>query len=335
MPQASGLAATPSAAFLRVSLAPMLKFLARRLLSTLPVLLIVAVLVFLMLRLTPGDPAAVLAGDAASTEQIAQIRSGLGLDRSIPAQFVIWFGNLLAGDLGQSYYYKTQVTTLIGQRVEPTVSLALLTISLAVVVAVPLGVLAAWRFGGWLDRLLMGFSVLGFSVPVFVLAYLLIWLVSLKLGWLPVQGYKRIADGLGPWLYHLILPSITLSVIYIALIARVTRASVLETLGEDYIRTARAKGLPESTVLLRHALANAAVPIVTVVGIGIALLIGGVVVTESVFAIPGLGRLTVDAVLARDFPTIQGVILLFSAVYVGVNLLVDLSYVFFDPRIRY
>ncbi len=313
----------------------MLKFLARRLLSTLPVLLIVAVLVFLMLRLTPGDPAAVLAGDAASTEQIAQIRSGLGLDRSIPAQFVIWFGNLLAGDLGQSYYYKTQVTTLIGQRLEPTVSLALLTISLAVLVAVPLGVLAAWRFGGGLDRLLMGFSVLGFSVPVFVLAYLLIWLVSLKLGWLPVQGYKRIADGLGPWLYHLILPSITLSVIYIALIARVTRASVLETLGEDYIRTARAKGLPESAVLLRHALANAAVPIVTVVGIGIALLIGGVVVTESVFAIPGLGRLTVDAVLARDFPTIQGVILLFSAVYVGVNLLVDLSYVFFDPRIRY
>ena len=313
----------------------MLNFLARRLLSTLPVLLIVAVLVFLMLRLTPGDPAAVLAGDAASSEQIALIRSGLGLDRPIPVQFGIWFGHLLSGDLGQSYYYKTPVTTLIGQRLEPTVSLALLTISLAVLVAVPLGVLAAWRFGGWLDRLLMGFSVLGFSVPIFVLAYLLIWLVSLKLGWLPVQGYQRIADGLGHWLYHLILPSITLSVIYIALIARVTRASVLETLGEDYIRTARAKGLPESRVLLRHALANAAVPIVTVVGIGIALLIGGVVVTESVFAIPGLGRLTVDAVLARDFPTIQGVILLFSAVYVGVNLLVDLSYVFFDPRIRY
>ena len=313
----------------------MLKFLSRRLLSTLPVLLIVAVLVFLMLRLTPGDPAAVLAGDAASSEQIAQIRSGLGLDRPIPVQFGIWFGHLLTGDLGQSYYYKTPVTTLIGQRLEPTLSLALLTISLAVLVAVPLGVLAAWRFGGGLDRLLMGFSVLGFSVPVFVLAYLLIWLVSLKLGWLPVQGYKRIADGLGPWLYHLILPSITLSEIYIALIARVTRASVLETLGEDYIRTARAKGLPESRVLLRHALANAAVPIVTVIGIGIALLIGGVVVTESVFAIPGLGRLTVDAVLARDFPTIQGVILLFSAVYVGVNLLVDLSYVFFDPRIRY
>ena len=313
----------------------MFAFLARRLLATLPVLLILAVLVFLLLRLSPGDPAAVLAGDAASTEQIAQIRAGLGLDRSIPEQFAIWFGNVLRGDLGQSFYYKTDVTTLIGQRIEPTLSLALITISIAVLVAVPLGVLAAWRFGGWLDRGLMGFSVLGFSIPIFVLAYLLIWLVSLKLGWLPVQGYKRFADGPGQWLYHLTLPAITLSVIYIALIARVTRASVLETLGEDYIRTARAKGLPESTVLLRHALANAAVPIVTVIGIGIALLIGGVVVTESVYAIPGLGRLTVDAVLARDFPTIQGVILLFSFAYVMINLLVDLSYLFFDPRIRY
>ena len=313
----------------------MYAFLARRVLSTVPVLLIVAVLVFLMLRLTPGDPAAVLAGDAANTEQIEQIRKGLGLDRSIPEQFVIWLGQMVRGDLGESYYYKSKVTTLIGQRIEPTVSLALITITIAVLVAVPLGVVAAWRFGGWLDRALMGFSVMGFSVPVFVLAYLLIWLVSIKLNWLPVQGYKRIGDGIGLWFYHLILPSITLSVIYIALIARVTRAAVLETLGEDYIRTARAKGLPENKVLMRHALSNAAVPIITVIGIGIALLIGGVVVTESVYAIPGLGRLTVDAVLARDFPTIQGVILLFSFVYVGINLLVDLSYVAFDPRIRY
>jgi peptide/nickel transport system permease protein len=313
----------------------MLSFLARRLLSTVPVLLIVALLVFFMLRLTPGDPAAMLAGDAASTEQIAQIRAGLGLDRSIPVQFGIWFGHLLSGDLGQSFYYKTSVAALIGQRLEPTLSLTLVTITLAVLVAVPLGVLAAWRFGSLLDRVLMGFSVAGFSIPVFVLAYLLIWAFSLKLGWLPVQGYQRLANGVGPWLYHLTLPAITLSVIYIALIARVTRAAVLETLGEDYIRTARAKGLPENVVLMRHALANAAVPIITVIGIGIALLIGGVVVTESVYAIPGLGRLTVDAVLARDFPTIQGVILLFSFVYVLINLLVDLSYVFFDPRIRF
>jgi peptide/nickel transport system permease protein len=313
----------------------MLAFLFRRLLATLPVLGVVAVLVFLMLRLTPGDPAAVLAGDQATTEQIAMIRANLGLDRSIPEQFVIWLGHLLQGDLGQSYYYKLPVTELIAQRLEPTLSLAVVTITLAVLIAVPLGVVAAWRFGGWLDRGVMAFSVMGFSVPVFVSAYLLIWLVSLKLGWLPVQGYKRLSEGLGPWLYHLTLPAITLSLIYIALIARVTRASVLETLGEDYIRTARAKGLPEVLVLRRHALANAAVPIITVIGIGVALLIGGVVVTESVYAIPGLGRLTVDAVLARDFPTVQGVILLFSFVYVLVNLLVDLSYVFFDPRIRY
>ena len=313
----------------------MYKFLARRLLATIPVLAIVAVLVFLMLRLTPGDPAAILAGDAANTEQIARIREGLGLDRPLIVQFGIWAKSILSGDLGESFYFKMKVTSLIGQRLEATVSLAVLTIILAVFTAVPLGVLAAWRFGGWFDRMLMGFSVMGFSVPVFVLAYILIWIVSLQLGWLPVQGYKPISDGFWPFLRHLILPSITLAVIYVALIARVTRASVLEALGEDYIRTARAKGLPESRVLIRHALANAAVPIVTVIGIGVALLIGGVVVTESVYAIPGLGRLTVDAVLARDFPTIQGVILLFSFVYVGVNLLVDLSYVFFDPRIRY
>ena len=294
-----------------------------------------AVLVFLLLRLTPGDPAAILAGDAASSEQIAAIRASLGLDRSIPVQFAIWAGNLLQGDFGQSYFFKMQVTQLIGQRIEPTLALAALTIFLAVIVSIPLGVIAAWRFGGWFDRALMGFSVLGFSVPVFVFAYLLIWLVSLQLGWLPVQGYVRISENFVLFLKHLILPAITLSVIYIALIARVTRASMLEALGEDYIRTARAKGLPELTVLVRHGLANAAVPIVTVIGIGVALLIGGVVVTESVYAIPGLGRLTVDAVLARDFPTVQAVILLFSFAYVLVNLLVDLSYVFLDPRIRY
>jgi len=294
------------------------------------------VLVFLLLRLTPGDPAAILAGDAATSEQIAAIRSSLGLDRPLPVQFAIWMGKLLSGDLGQSYYFRIDVATLIAQRLEPTFALATLTILVAVLVSIPLGVLAAWRFGGWLDRALMGFSVMGFSVPVFVLAYLLIWALSLKLEWLPVQGYVRISEGgIVLFLKHLILPSITLSVIYIALIARVTRASVLEALGEDYIRTARAKGLPEMRVLVRHALANAAVPIATVIGIGVAILIGGVVVTESVYAIPGLGRLTVDAVLARDFPTIQGVILFFSFVYVAVNLLIDLSYVFLDTRIRY
>jgi len=300
-----------------------------------PVLLVVAVLVFALLRLAPGDPAAIMAGDAATAEQIASIRAGLGLDRPIVVQFGLWLGKVLSGDLGQSFYFRINVSTLIAQRLEPTFALAALTILIAVLVSIPLGVLAAWRYGGWFDRALMGFSVLGFSVPVFVLAYLLIWLVSLRLGWLPVQGYARLADGFWPFLEHLILPAITLSVIYIALIARVTRASVLEALGEDYIRTARAKGLPEIRVLVRHALANAAVPIATVIGIGISILIGGVVVTESVYAIPGLGRLTVDAVLARDFPTIQGVILFFSFIYVAINLLIDLSYVFLDPRIRY
>jgi len=276
-----------------------------------------------------------MAGDAATSEQIERIRAGLGLDKPLVVQFGIWLGKVVSGDLGESFYYRIKVVALIGQRLEPTLALASLTILIAIVVSVPLGVLAAWRFGGWLDRSLMGFSVLGFSVPVFVLAYLLIWLVSLKLGWLPVQGYSRLAEGFVPFLRHLILPAVTLSVIYIALIARVTRASVLEALGEDYIRTARAKGLGEMRVLVRHALANAAVPIATVIGIGIAILIGGVVVTESVYAIPGLGRLTVDAVLARDFPTVQGVILFFSVVYVGINLLIDLSYVVLDPRIRY
>jgi peptide/nickel transport system permease protein len=313
----------------------MLRFLAGRLLSTIPVLLVVAVAVFLILRLTPGDPAAVIAGDSATTEQIERIRASLGLDKSIPAQFAIWTGHALRADLGESFFFKKQVSELISQRIEPTAALALCTIVLAVAVAVPLGVLAAWRHGGWLDRALMGFSTLGFSIPVFVLGYLLIWLVSMKLGWLPVQGYRRLAEGFGPFIRHLILPSITLSVIYIALIARVTRATVSEALTEDYVRTARAKGLPERAVVLRHALRNAAVPIVTVIGIGLALLIGGVVVTESVYSIPGLGRLTVDAVLARDFPTIQGVILLFSVAYVLINLAIDLSYLFLDPRIRY
>jgi peptide/nickel transport system permease protein len=313
----------------------MLAFIARRLVATIPVLLVVAVVVFLMLRLTPGDPAAIIAGDAANPEQIERIRAGLGLDRPIVVQFFAWLGDLARGNLGESFYFKLPVATLIGQRLGPTVALATLTIAIAIAVAVPLGVLAAWRHGGWLDRALMGFSVIGFSIPVFVLGYILIWIFSLKLGWFPVQGYAELKDGAAKFLHHLVLPACTLSVIYIALIARVTRAAVAEALTEDYVRTARAKGLSERRVLVRHALANAAIPIVTVIGIGVALLIGGVVVTESVYSIPGLGRLTVDAVLARDFPTIQGVILFFSFAYVLINLAVDLSYLAFDPRIRY
>ncbi len=313
----------------------MLAFVARRLLATIPVLAMVAVFVFLMLRLTPGDPAAIIAGDNATGAQIAAIRDQLGLNQPIVVQFLIWSGKLLRGDLGQSFFFKAEVTELIGQRIGPTLALATVTMVITIAIAVPLGVLAAYQHGRWIDRLVMGFSVLGFSVPVFVLGYLLIYLFAIEIKIFPVQGYRSLAAGLWPFLYRLILPGITLSVIYIALIARITRASVLEVLGEDYIRTAYAKGLSNRTVLMRHALRNAAVPIVTVIGIGIALLIGGVVVTESVYNIPGLGRLTVDAVLARDYPTIQAVILLFSFAYVLINLLIDLSYTLLDPRIRY
>ena len=313
----------------------MLGYVLRRLLAAIPVLAIVAVLVFLMLRLTPGDPAAVIAGDNASSEQIAQVRQQLGLDQPLLVQFLIWIGNLLKGNLGESFFFKKSIGELILGRIEPTLSLAAATMLIAVCVAIPLGVVAAYRHGSWLDRIVMGVSVLGFSVPVFVIGYGMIYVFSITLGWFPVQGYQPLSAGFGGYLHRLVLPALTLSVVYIALIARMTRASVLEVLNEDYIRTARAKGQVERKILFRHALKNAAVPIVTVVGIGIALLIGGVVVTESVFAIPGLGRLTVDAVLARDYPTIQALILMFSGVYVLINLLIDLTYSLFDPRIRH
>ncbi len=313
----------------------MIGYILRRLAATVPVMLIVAVMVFLMLRLTPGDPAAIIAGDNANAEQVALIRNRLGLDQPILTQFFIWFGNILRGDFGESFFFKKAVSELIASRLEPTLALSVSTIILAVAIAVPLGVLAAYRHGSLVDKVVMGFSVLGFSVPVFVIGYALIYLFAIKLNWFPVQGYQRIADGFPGFLQRLVLPSLTLAVIYIALIARMTRTSVLDVMGEDYIRTARAKGQVERLVLFRHALKNAAVPIVTVIGLGVALLIGGVVVTESVFTIPGIGRLTVDAVLARDYPTIQAVILLFSFVYVLINLAVDLVYRVFDPRIRY
>src|SRR5215467_3070011 len=313
----------------------MLGYIVRRILATIPVVTVVAILAFLLLRLTTGDPAAIIAGDSATTQQVAEIRVKLGLERPLVEQFVIWVGRIVRGDFGESYFFKKTVAELIRDRLEPTAALAVCTIMLAVVLAVPLGVLAAAQRGTWIDRVVMGFSVLGFSVPVFVIGYALIYLFAVELAWLPVQGYQRLADGFWGFLERLILPSSTLAVIYVALIARITRASVLEVLGADHVRTARAKGLGNTTVLLRHVLRNAAVPIVTVIGLGVALLIGGVVVTESVYGIPGLGRLTVDAVLARDYPTVQAVILLFSVVYVMINLLVDLTYTFLDPRIRY
>src|SRR5882757_4073429 len=289
----------------------MLGYLLRRILAAIPVMGVVALFVFLLLRLTPGDPAAILAGDNATPEQLERIRISLGLHEPLYTQFFTWIGKLLHGDLGVSLISNVPVLKMISQRIEPSISIAL-----------PLGVIAAWKHGTWIDRFVMGLSVVGFSVPVFVIGYVLIQIFAIDLRWLPVQGFRSITAGLTPFLERIILPTCTLSFIYVALIARMTRASMLDVLGEDYVRTARAKGITESGVLLHHALRNAAVPVITVIGTGFALLISGVVVTESVFNLPGIGRLTVDAVLARDYPVIQAMILLTSGVYVAVNLLI-------------
>jgi peptide/nickel transport system permease protein len=313
----------------------MVSYILRRILSTLPVMGIVALFVFSLLYIAPGDPAAVIAGDQASPADVERIRQGLGLDRPFLVQFGTWLWNILHGDLGTSIFTNLPVAAMIAQRIEPTFSLMAITLVLTILVAVPLGVVAAWKAGSWVDRTIMAFAVFAFSLPVFVVGYVLAYVFALQFEWLPVQGYTPLKAGLWPWLQNLILPALALGSVYIALIARITRASMLEVLQQDYVRTARAKGLGQRNILFVHALKNAAVPIVTVIGIGIALLIGGAVVTESVFAIPGLGRLTIDAILRRDYPVIQGIVLLFSFLYVLVNLMVDVTYTLVDPRIRY
>lgn len=313
----------------------MLPLIARRVLATIPVMGVVALTVFALLHLTPGDPAVIIAGDYATTQDIARIRTSLGLDRPLLAQAGIWVASVARGDLGASIYSGLPVTTLIGQRVGPTVALTALAMLISVAVAVPLGVLAAWRQGSWLDRVIMIVSVSGFSMPVFWLGFLLVWVFAIQAGVLPVQGYQPLEAGPWQFLRHLVLPAVTLSLVYMALIARMTRASVLGVLREDYIRTAFAKGLAPHRVLLGHALKAASLPVVTIIGVGFALLIGGAVVTESVFAIPGLGRLTVDAIVRRDYPVVQGVVLVVSGVYVLLNLVIDVAYVVLDPRIRY
>lgn len=313
----------------------MTAYIARRLLATIPVMVFVALFVFLLLHLTPGDPAALIAGDDATPEAIAGIRQKLGLDRPIWEQFGTFVMNLMRGDLGTSIFSGLPVTTLVAQRLEPTIVLAVSTLAVAIVFAVPMGVLAAWKARTAIDRVVMGFSVLGFALPVFLIGYLLIYVFAIQLRWLPVQGYRPLEQGIDQTARSIVLPAFALGMAYMALIARMTRASMLEVLSQDYIRTARAKGVATIVVLLRHALKNAAVPIVTVIGIGLTLLISGVVITETVFNIPGLGRLTVDAILKRDYPIIQGLIIIFAGVKVLVNLLIDISYVFFDPRIRY
>jgi peptide/nickel transport system permease protein len=310
-------------------------YVGRRILSTIPVMAVVALFVFSLLYLAPGDPATIIAGDQATPADIIRIRQSLGLDRPFLVQFWDWLWRILHGDLGTSIFTNLPVMSLIAQRVEPTLSLMCVTLVIAIGIAVPLGVIAAWKVGSFIDRFVMLFAVFGFSVPVFVIAYLLAYVFALELDWLPVQGYTPISQGFWPWLQNLILPSIALGAVYIALIARITRASMLEVLQQDYIKTARAKGMGQMAVLFVHALKNASVPIVTVIGLGVAVLIGGAVVTESVFVIPGLGRLTVDSILRRDYPVIQGLVLVFSFTYVIVNLCIDLLYTVLDPRIRY
>lgn len=313
----------------------MLSYIVRRLLGVIPVMLVVGIFVFSLLHLAPGDPAAIIAGDNATEANVARIRASLGLDRPLLEQFSSWGWATLRGDLGVSMFSNIPVTTLVQQRVGPTVSLALTTMLVAVVIALTLGVLAAWKAGSLLDRAVMALAVTGFSVPVFVVGYALVYFFALEWRWLPVQGYVPLSEGLWPWLRHLILPSFALGLAYVALIARITRTSMLEVLAEDYIRTASAKGVATLPMLLRHALRNAAVPIITVIGIGVALLMSGVVITESVFNIPGVGRLVVDAITRRDYPIIQGVMVIFAAVYVLINLVIDILYSFIDPRIRY
>lgn len=313
----------------------MLIYLFKRLLSAIPVMGVVAVLVFGLLYLAPGAPAALLIGETATEAEIAEVRRKLGLDQPFLPRFVSWLQALLHGDLGSSIYSGTPVLELILERLQPTFYLMLLTIALTVLIALPIGVLAAWRQGSLLDRGVMLFAVLSFSVPVFVVGYLLAYTFSLWLGWFPVQGYVPPEQDFGAFLAGLILPAASLSSVFIALVSRTTRAAMIEVLDQDYIRTARAKGLPERMLLVRHALRSAAVPVLTIFGIGIGGMISGAVATETVFAIPGLGRLTVDAVLQRDYPVIQGLVLMFSLFYVLINLAVDLCYAYVDPRIRY
>lgn len=309
-------------------------FLLRRMLATVPVLAVVAVIVFLLIHLSPGDPAALIAGDLATTDDIERLRHVLGLDQPLWRQFLWWLGRVLSGDLGTSIFTQVPVTQLLAQRIEPTLSIAFVTMTLAVALSVPLGTLAAYQAGRWIDRSVMLLAVLAFSAPVFLIGYVLIYGFAIRLGWFPVQGYVPLSEGLSAWIRSITLPCINLALLYMALLTRMTRATVLEVLQEDYIRTARAKGLGVPAVLI-HALRNAAVPIATTVGVGIALLIGGVVVTETVFAIPGVGRLVIDSVQRHDYPVIQSVLLISAAVYVFINLMIDLSYRLFDPRIRF
>ena len=311
------------------------RYTIQRLLAMVPVLVVVAIVTFSLIHITPGDPVALMAGDEATPEQKEAIRKDMGLDKPIYQQLVIYFADILRGDLGESIFNKFKVTTLISQRLEPTLFIAVFSQLVSIIIAIPLGILAAWKANTWVDRVVMVIAVLGLAIPSFWLGANLIWVFAVKLHWFPAFGYIPISEGIVPWIKSITLPSISVGFISAALIARMTRASMLEVLREDYVRTARAKGLSEQAVLLGHAFKNASIPVVTIIGIGIAGLVSGLVVTEAVFGIPGVGRLIVDAVNRRDYPVIQGVILMFTVAYVLINLVVDLIYGYLDPRIRY
>ncbi len=310
-------------------------YVGRRFLASIPVVLFVAIVTFSLLYLTPGDPAEVLAGDDATEEDVARIRENLGLDRPYPVRLGIFLGNTLTGDLGISVFSGQRVSALIADRFEPTLSLAVFATIIAISMGLPLGVIAAWKANTWIDRSIMVYAVIGLAIPPFFMGFLIVWAIGLQLRLFPVAGYAPLTEGVGDYFNYLILPAVAASNTFMALIIRMTRSSVLEVLKQDYIRTARAKGLSETLVLFRHGVRNAALPILTVIGFGVAYLITGLVVVESVFAVPGLGRLLVDSIARRDYPVIQGVVLVISAAYVLVNLSVDLLYAYFDPRIKY
>lgn len=313
----------------------MTAYIVRRLFSMIPVLAIVGVIIFFLIHLTPGDPAAVILGPSATPEQVAALRRELGLDAPLLAQFFSWAGRALTGHLGESIYSHEPVTQVLATHLPATLSLTAVAFVMGIAIAIPTALLAVWKRNTLLDSAFMSVSILGVSIPNFWLALVLILVVSVQFKLLPVSGYVPLQDGFAPWLSHLLLPAFVLAVQQAALTARMLRDGMLEVIHQDYIRTARAKGLGERSIIAKHAFLNAMIPTVTVVGVSLAKLLGGAVVTEQIFVIPGLGNLLVDSIARRDFPVVQGVILLIALIYVGVNLFIDVLYGFLDPRIRY
>jgi peptide/nickel transport system permease protein len=312
----------------------MTAYVAKRLLATVPVLVFVGLVAFSLVHLAPGDPANIMAGDYAGPDDVKKIRAELGLDKPVSEQFIEWLGRTVRGDLGHSVFSGKSISELVSTRLAPTLSLALFGGLLAVMLGIPIGVMAAWKAGTRWDRLGQLWAALGISVPGFWLGIILIYVFAVNLRWFPVIGFVSINESVPGFFRSITLPALLLGVTGSATIVRMTRASLLEVFREDYIRTARAKGLAEAHVLFRHALRAAAIPIITVIGFLAAGLITGVVVTETVFTIPGLGRLVAESVGKRDFPIVQSLLMLLAFIYVMVNLLVDLAYAFFDPRVR-